>query len=220
MCGVARIADLRLTESAGRSSGTRTVTMRWEDAPTIRQHRGPARRRRRRRRRLQPADGRRRARHRRHHHPGHHRLCDRHRSARAHRRRRERDHRHGGGSNTASPAQRRRRPAATASPGTASRRQPRQAAPDRPDGRFRRRRPGRDRGRLEPRFCRPRRTSQYIKPTPRALQRRHPFGLRAGAIGDGAVLLPGGPEGLSRHVLLQRHEAASSAAAATSPMPM
>ncbi len=40
----------------------------------------------------------------------------------------------------------------------------------------------------------------------RHLRRRDPIGLRRRAVGDGAVLLPDRQEGLSRHVVLSRHE--------------
>ena len=42
------------------------------------------------------------------------------------------------------------------------------------------------------------------------VQRRHGLGLRHGAVGDGAVLLPERPEGLSRHRVLRRDAAAAS----------
>ena len=52
-------------------------------------------------------------------------------------------------------------------------------------------------------------------PTP-----RQPIGLRRGAVGDGAVLLPDRPEHLHRPDLLRRAEPRASARRATSPRPM
>jgi hypothetical protein len=53
-----------------------------------------------------------------------------------------------------------------------------------------------------------------------AVQRRRSLGLRHGAGSDGPVLLPQRPAGLSRPSPSSRRCSASSAAAATSPMPM
>ena len=123
--------------------------------------------------------------HRRDHRPFRHRLFHRHLAAGADRRARD---------------GRRRRSRAR------RRRQPRRGRSQRPDARISSPRSSARPRRSGRKCCRRRPASPYEPATLVLYERRDPVWMRRRAVGDGAVLLPDRQEGLSRHVVLPRHE--------------
>ena len=187
-----------LTARARRTvgGGDEEDEMRFDDLPqsdNIEDRRGDWRRRR--WRRLRHADGRpRRARHRHHRGARHHRLRARHRSAPADRRRRD--------------ALRRRR----SSSSSRARPSGKTGAPSDDMGKFVSRILGSRRRAVEAdlragRAALPRADARDV------LRRDARRRVRAGAVRDGPVLLPGRPEDLSRHLVLPRPRAPLQAAA-------